>query len=109
MKVSQSEVVQKQLQQEGVMTMHGEWPYLEWNSGSQSSVESLEDPLSMSQLISGLGDVIARLEADVTQVTMFKTSRPLSDKMTGGSGAPSLSVFMQGRDCRSDRFLRHSG
>ena len=66
-KVSQSEAVQKQLQQEGVMTMHGEWPYLEWNSGSQSSVESLEDPLSMSQLISGLGDVIARLEADSTQ------------------------------------------
>ncbi|CAE7418136.1 unnamed protein product, partial [Symbiodinium microadriaticum] len=31
----------------------------------------------------GLGDVIARLEADSTQVTMFKTSRPLSDKMTG--------------------------
>ena len=83
-KVSQSEAVQKQLQQEGVMTMHGEWPYLEWNTGSQSTVESLEDPLSMSQLLSGLGDVIARLEADSTQVTMFKTSRPLGDKMTGG-------------------------
>ena len=83
-KVSQSEAVQKQLQQEGVLTMHGEWPYLEWNTGSQSTVESLEDPLSMSQLLSGLGDVIARLEADSTQVTMFKTSRPLGDKMTGG-------------------------
>ena len=83
-KVSQSEAVQKQLQTEGVMTMHGEWPFLEWNSSSQSTVESLEDPLSMSQLISGLGDVVARLEADTTQVTMFKPSRPLSDKMTGG-------------------------
>ena len=47
-------------------------------------VESLEDALSTSQLLSGLGDVITRLEADSTQVTMFKTSRPLSDKMTGG-------------------------
>ena len=34
-KVSQSEAVQKQLQTEGVMTMHGEWPFLEWNSSSQ--------------------------------------------------------------------------
>ena len=82
--VSQSEAVQQKLKQEGVMTMRGEWPYLEWNSGSQSTVESLEDPLSTSQLLSGLGDVITRLEADSTQVTMFKTSRPLSDKMTGG-------------------------
>ncbi|OLQ12165.1 hypothetical protein AK812_SmicGene3975 [Symbiodinium microadriaticum] len=76
-KVSQSEAIQKQLQQEGVMTMHGEWPYLEWNTGSQSTVESLE-------------------------VTMFKTSRPLGDKMTGGQAAlqrlfacsrTSLSMF----------------
>ena len=83
-KVSQSETVQQKLKQEGAMTMHGEWPYLEWSSGSQSTLESLEDPLSTSQLLSGLGDVISHLEADSTQVAMFKTSRPISDKMTGG-------------------------
>ncbi|OLP82011.1 hypothetical protein AK812_SmicGene37389 [Symbiodinium microadriaticum] len=83
-KVSQSETVQQKLKQEGVMTLHGERPYFERSSGSQSMVESLEDPLSTSQLLSGLGDVISRLEADSTQVTMFKTSRPIGDNMTGG-------------------------
>ena len=84
MKVRQSETVQQKLKHDGVLTLHGEWPYFEWSSESQSMVESLEDPLRMSQLISGLGDVISRLEADTTQVTMFNTSRPIGDKMTGG-------------------------
>ncbi|CAE7325549.1 unnamed protein product, partial [Symbiodinium microadriaticum] len=74
MKVSQSEAVQQKLKQDGVLTMHGDWPYFEWSSDSQSMVESLEDPLSTSQLVSGLGDVISRLEADTTQVKMFKSS-----------------------------------
>ena len=96
MKVSQSEAVQQKLKQDGVLTMHGDWPYFEWSSDSQSMVESLEDPLSTSQLVSGLGDVISRLEADTTQVKMFKSSivkahRRQDDRWPG---TLALSIFL---------------
>ena len=39
-------------------------------------LESLDDPLSTSQLLSGFGDILARLEADATQAKLFKPSRP---------------------------------
>ena len=76
LKVGQSATVQHK--HEGMLTSQREWPYFEWSPDSQTMVETLEDPLSTSQLLAGIGDVIARLEADTTQVTLFKASRPIT-------------------------------
>ena len=84
LKVGQSATVQQKIKHEGMLTSQGEWPYFEGSPDSQTMVETLENPLSTSQLLAGIGDVIARLEADTTQVTLFKASRPITDKMSGG-------------------------
>ena len=47
-------------------------------------VESLEEPLSTSQVISGVGAVLARLETDPEHIKIFRSSRPITDKMTRG-------------------------
>ena len=35
-------------------------------------------------MVSGLGDVIARLSTDAGHIQLFRTSRPLAEHMTGG-------------------------
>ncbi|CAE7405005.1 unnamed protein product [Symbiodinium necroappetens] len=87
LKVGQSATVQQKIKH---LTSQGEWPYFEWSPDSQTMVETLEDPLSTSQLLAGIGDVIARLEADTTQVTLFKASRPITDKMSGATSEEKL-------------------
>ncbi|CAE7626364.1 Pol, partial [Symbiodinium necroappetens] len=82
--VDQSDTMQQKVKHEGILSSQGDWRYLEWSPESQSMVETLEDPLSTSQLLAGIGDVLSRLEADTTHVTMFKASRPITERMVGG-------------------------
>ena len=67
--------------EEGIVNSEGEFPFYEWSTTEQRLTETLEEPLNTSQVVSGLGDILARLSTDPR---MFKTSRPLSANMTGG-------------------------
>ena len=70
--------------QEGIVNSEGEFPFYEWSTTEQRLTETLEEPLNTSQVVSGLGDILARLSTDPDHVRMFLTSRPLSANMTGG-------------------------
>ena len=82
--VSKDKDMQDKLRQEGTLTGEGEWPFLEWSAADQSMIEAVDEPLNTSQVVSGLGDVIARLSSDAGHIQLFRTSRPLSEHMTGG-------------------------
>ena len=82
--ISKDKSVQERLISEGTLNSSGEWPYHEWSTGDQVLAETLEEPLNTSQVVSGLGDILARLSTDNEHVKMFRTSRPLAETMTGG-------------------------
>ena len=44
------------LRQEGTLTG--------WSAADQSMIETVDEPLNTSQVVSGLGDIIARLSSD---------------------------------------------
>ena len=62
--VSKDKDMQDKLRQEGTLTGEGEWPFLEWSAADQSMIEAVDEPLNTSQVVSGLGDIIARLSSD---------------------------------------------
>ena len=82
--VSKDRGMQEKLMEEGIVNSEGEFPFYEWSTTEQRLTETLEEPLNTSQVVSGLGDTLARLSTDPDHVRMFKTSRPLSANMTGG-------------------------
>ena len=45
-------------------------------------IETAEESLNTSQVVSGLEDVIT--SPDVDHIKMFRTSRPLAEQMSGG-------------------------
>ena len=82
--ISKDKRVQERLISEGTLNSDGEWPFHEWSTGDQALAETLEEPLNTSQVVSGVGDILARLSTDNEHVKMFRTSRPLAETMTGG-------------------------
>ena len=82
--ISKDRKVQERLISEGTLNSEGEWPFHEWSVGDQALAETLEEPLNTSQVVSGVGDILARLSTDNEHVKMFRTSRPLAEIMTGG-------------------------
>ena len=52
--VSKDKDMQDKLQQEGTLTGEGEWPFLEWSAAEQSMIETVDEPLNTSQVVSGL-------------------------------------------------------
>ena len=82
--VSKDRGMQEKLMEEGIVNSEGEFPFYEWSTTEQRLTETLEEPLNTSQVVSGLGDIRARLSTDPDHARMFKTSRPLSANMTGG-------------------------
>ena len=82
--VSKDRDMQSQLIRDGTLNSEGEWPFLEWSTSDQTMVETLEEPLNTSQVVSGLGDIIARISTDPDHVTLFRASRPITETMSGG-------------------------
>ena len=76
--------MQEKLMEGGIVNSEGEFPFYEWSTTEQRLTETLEEPLNTSQVVSGLGDILARLSTDPDHVRMFKTSRPLTEHVTGG-------------------------
>ena len=85
--VSQSEAVQQKLKQEGVMTMHGEWPYLEWSSER-------------------LGD---RLSVPVTTMVLPGGETPLGAVKSGETPSSSSEIVTHGSSVRSEGTVGGSG
>jgi len=90
--VSKDREMQAQLIRDGTLNSDGEWPFLEWSASDQSMVETLDEPLNTSQVVSGLGDIIARISTDPDHVTLFRTSRPLTETMSGGPVRLQLQI-----------------
>ena len=59
--ISKDKRVQERLISEGTLNSDGEWPFHEWSTGDQALAETLEEPLNTSQVVSGVGDILARL------------------------------------------------
>ena len=89
--------------EEGIVNSEGEFPFYEWSTTEQRLTETLEEPLNTSQVVSGLGDILARLSTDPDHVRMFKTSRPLSANMTGGPVRLQIQFFYEARLCGAHR------
>ena len=92
--VSKDREMQAQLIRDGTLNSEGEWPFLEWSISDQTMVETLDEPLNTSQVVSGLGDIIARTSTDPDDVRWPRPA-PTSALSTvfkfGGSGVPTVT------------------
>jgi len=95
--VSKDKDMQEQLTRDGSMNPDGEWPFLEWSATDQAMVETLEEPLNTSQVVSGLGDIIARISTDPDHVTISHLASSRGDDVGRACSNPAsvLSKVLQ--------------
>lgn len=72
--VSKDKMVKEQLITDGILNAAGEWPFHEWSAEEQAKIETLEEPLNTSQVVTLLGLVNDRRPSQDTN-PVFRSRR----------------------------------